>query len=279
MAPWPVGYDSASGYLCMFVLKVEGSSKSIDAIVHALKVRNENLYEGSWLSTKDARRLSLLIKELRYNDMHLVERKHPIRLSQLNRWTAGMDLSQEAQLMLVVICYLGHDGLLRMGELLSGLTAANIQWSHDYRSVSVILGRSKMNRQGDPERVEIFDHRGRSAVKMLQLWFNHKLLWNSTGLLFPGFRVAKDGVRKTVSGSWARAHIKKLVRDNGLNPDFYSGHSLRAGGATDLFIARVPYFLIKKMGRWKSDAAMIYYRCEQDVVHAVSQAFSKLASL
>ena len=39
MAPWPVGYDSASGYLCMFVLKVEGSSKSIDAIIHALKVK------------------------------------------------------------------------------------------------------------------------------------------------------------------------------------------------------------------------------------------------
>ena len=101
---------------------------------------------------------------------------------------------------------------------------------------------------------------------MMKMWFDRMSLWNSRELLFPGFRNAKDGVRKTVSGSWARSHIKKLVRANGLNPDFYSGHSLRAGGATDLFVARVPYFLIKKMGRWKSDAAMIYYRSEQDVV-------------
>ena len=89
--------------------------------------------------------------------------------------------------MLVVICYLGHDGLLRMGELLSGLTAANIQWSHDYRSVSVILGRSKMNRQGDPERVDIFDHRGRSAVKMLQLCLIESSCGTVPGCCFLGF--------------------------------------------------------------------------------------------
>ena len=57
----------------------------------------------------------------------------------------------------------------------------------------------------------------------------------------------------------------------------YSGHSLRAGGATDLFVARVPYYLIKKMERWKSDAAMVYYRSEEDVCHAVSKAFSLLS--
>ena len=57
----------------------------------------------------------------------------------------------------------------------------------------------------------------------------------------------------------------------------YSGHSLRAGGGTDLFVARVPYYLIKKIGHWKSDAAMVYYRSEEDVCHAVSMAFSLLS--
>ena len=52
---------------------------------------------------------------------------------------------------------------------------------------------------------------------------------------------------------------------------------MRAGGATDLFIARVPYFLIKRMGRWKSDAAMLYYRCDEDLFKAVEGVFDGLA--
>ena len=67
--------------------------------------------------------------------------------------------------------------------------------------------------------------------------------------------------------------IKRRAVKAGLTPDSFSGHSLRAGGATDLFVARVPYFLIKKMGRWRSDAAMLYYRSEEDVCLAVAAAF------
>ena len=48
-------------------------------------------------------------------------------------------------------------------------------------------------------------------------------------------------------------------------------------GATDLFVQRVPYFIIKKMGRWKSEAAMIYYHCDDDVRQAVAVAFDNLA--
>lgn len=62
----------------------------------------------------------------------------------------------------------------------------------------------------------------------------------------------------------------------GLNPELYSGHSLRAGGATDLFVAKVPYPIIKKAGRWKSDAALLYYRDEEDVAQVVTKAFEML---
>jgi hypothetical protein len=40
----------------------------------------------------------------------------------------------------------------------------------------------------------------------------------------------------------------------------YSGHSCRAGGATDLFVAGLPYYIVKKYGRWRSDAALLYFR-------------------
>ena len=40
------------------------------------------------------------------------------------------------------------------------------------------------------------------------------------------------------------SRIKLVAQRLGLPADNYSGHSLRAGGATDLFIARVAYFII-----------------------------------
>ena len=72
--------------------------------------------------------------------------------------------------------------------------------------------------------------------------------------------------------------IKRSVASLGLNPSLYSCHSLRAGGATDLFTARVPYPIIKTMGRWKSDVAIIYFRDQDDMSRAVFKGFQRVAS-
>lgn len=79
----------------------------------------------------------------------------------------------------------------------------------------------------------------------------------------------------TISTDWLRLRIKAAVAAIGLNPAEYSGHSLRAGGATDLFVARVPLYVIKKKGRWASDAVMVYYRDEEDVDMAVEGGFKQ----
>ena len=57
----------------------------------------------------------------------------------------------------------------------------------------------------------------------------------------------------------------------------YSGHSMRAMEAPDLFIARTPYYVIKKMGLWLTDSAVIYHRHEEDVAAAVHRAFKRVA--
>ena len=91
------------------------------------------------------------------------------------------------------------------------------------------------------------------------------LLRDPDALLFPTRR-GKQWVRgANISALCLRNEIKALAESLGLDKRYYSTHSLRAGGATDLFVARVPYFAIKKMGRWKCDSAMHYYRCEEDV--------------
>ena len=111
------------------------------------------------------------------------------------------------------------------------------------------------------------------------MWF--KLSGSEPGQntsLFPALK-GDEGLCKTVSSSWVRGQIKSMAAKNGRQAEDFSGHSLRAGGATDLFVARVPYYLIKKMGRWKSDAVKIYYRSDDDVCYAVSKAFSFLSGV
>ena len=90
------------------------------------------------------------------------------------------------------------------------------------------------------------------------------------------FRAGKLNFSRVPSGSWWRKVIKTCCASIGLDSTRYSGHSLRAGRATDLFVARVPYYIIKKMGRWKSDAAMLYYRDDEDIRDAVTEAFTNL---
>ena len=74
------------------------------------------------------------------------------------------------------------------------------------------------------------------------------------------------------------SRVKGATQSIGLPDEDYSGHSLRAGGATDLFVARVPYYSIQRMGRWTSDASLVYYRHEEDFLRAVSTAFQYVAN-
>jgi hypothetical protein len=49
-------------------------------------------------------------------------------------------------------------------------------------------------------------------------------------------------------------------------------------GVTDLFAANVPYPIIKKTGRWVSEAAVLYFRLNNEVWATVGAAFSALAT-
>ena len=52
--------------------------------------------------------------------------------------------------------------------------------------------------------------------------------------------------------------IKHLASLASFNPQDFSGHSLRRGGATFAFTCGIPAELIKLQGDWRSDAYMLY---------------------
>jgi integrase len=79
-----------------------------------------------------------------------------------------------------------------------------------------------------------------------------------------------------MSTSQLRSRIKGAISAIGRDSTRFGGHSLRAGGATDLFRARVPYPSIKKFGRWKSDTALIYYRDEDKISNEATKGFRRI---
>jgi hypothetical protein len=63
-----------------------------------------------------------------------------------------------------------------------------------------------------------------------------------------------------VTRSWLMKEVDKLLRQTGRNPRQYSSHSFRKGGAVSLQSKGVEDSLIRRAGRWKSDAFHLYVR-------------------
>jgi hypothetical protein len=275
--PYPLTYEVVGKFVVNFVEKNKGSTRSIDAVVGYFR-RFCKLEGVVFLSETDTYKLELLVKQLKFNDVKGPNRKRPLTLNYLLDIIPLLDIENPCDLVGITMLFMGHDGLLRSGELCNQLCVDDIQWSLDKQSFVLRLERTKMNRSGAAEYVTYMDRKGCwSAVKLLRLYFDTFNLWNSHGnILFPRIRYQKLLWSDYCQVSWLRRFIKRCVALIGLNPKFYSGHSLRAGGATDLFVAKVPYPYIKKFGRWRSDAALIYYRDEDNIGAIAANAFLQL---
>lgn len=280
---FPASYRSVAEFICYSVEELEGSTKSVANKVSALKMFSYYLNEP-WLSESDLYRLKNVRKRLALEDIVPVNRKAPLFMYMIIDFiTCFLDVKSSLLDMLqATVLLTAHNGLLRSGDFLTAqyaLQAKDVQWDHSARSVVLHLGPTKAHQLGTGEKVRITDFAGLSAYKFLLNWYNrHDLGSRPNYYLFPmpihsaGKVVAMD-FSQPASKKWFSNVIDKCVRSLGLDASSYSGHSLRAGGATELFNARVAYPMIKLYGRWKSDAALIYYRDDIEVSHIVADAF------
>ena len=63
-----------------------------------------------------------------------------------------------------------------------------------------------------------------------------------------------------VHRSWLMQNVERLLHSAGHDPRLYSSHSFRKGGAVSLQDAGVEDSIIRRSGRWKSDAFHLYVR-------------------
>ena len=66
--------------------------------------------------------------------------------------------------------------------------------------------------------------------------------------------------RSPVQPHHFRNILKELLIFNGFNPSLYSSQGFRSGRSTDLYDMGVSVETIKKLGRWKSSAVLMYLR-------------------
>ena len=55
---------------------------------------------------------------------------------------------------------------------------------------------------------------------------------------------------------------------------YYSGHSFRIGAASSAAAAGVPNHLIKAMGRWNSEAYLLYMKTPPETLASISRALA-----
>lgn len=268
-----------AGFICAHVTQNQGSTRSIHNLLSQLRVFGRKHGHG-WLEEADAYHLRRTVATLCYADTRASNAKAPATLSVLRRVLRQLDQNRLDHRLFALTVAVGHDGLLRGAELHSGIRAGSFTWLPGNQEVQLHLERTKTHRPGPPVVVSYCRYEGPCAYRALRRWFTEHSLWaRPEAFVFPKVVRAKGQVSPDFGKPLSRAtwdrDLKRYFAAAGLDPSQYSGHSLRAGGATDLFTAGTPYPVIKKAGRWKSDAALQYFRSRDHVAGEVAAAFGR----
>jgi integrase len=283
LPPFPPSLDTLSRYLAGYVQR-GNSPHCAPGILSCLK--RHCLERGiAWLSFEDSRRLGYLRQGL----FRLAPKGEPKRAAACTlavlrkviealdaRHPLGMLPATPRELMVLTMCVLAHNTLLRTGELLA-LKRKHLKWV-SATEITVIIESSKCNQTGLPEEIICQDYGGLSFVPFMFAYdaANQVRQQDPEGPLFP--RDPRVTGSPALSKGLFIATFRSLLRMADLPAASFSGHSFRAGGATDLFHGACRPHMLQQQGRWRSDTFWTYVRdnptlrCEE-----VSQAFARMS--
>lgn len=180
--------------------------------------------------------------------------KRPLTAEDLRRGLAKLSPTPTGDRQRAMLL-IGYAAALRRSELaaleLDGPDRAGTVWLEFVpEGLLVYLDRSKGDQEGKGAVVGIpFGQTELCPVSALQRWLAAAGI--SAGPVFrPIDRWGRIGPRALSAGSVA-TEVKAAATAAGLNPDFFSGHSLRAGLITDAFMAEVDLETIMRTSRHK----------------------------
>lgn len=156
---------------------------------------------------------------------------------------------------------LGFCAALRRSELVT-VKVEDLEFTS--QGLILTLPRSKTDQAGQGRKIGIPKGRGRICpVMAVDVWLAHSR--TQTGFIFGS--VTKGGVvsSQRLSDRSVSNIVKHYAEKAGLNPDKYSGHSLRAGLATSAAQQGVSSWKIRAQTGHKSDAMLARYIRDGDL--------------
>lgn len=170
------------------------------------------------------------------------------------------------RILFSTMCILAFHGFLRISELCAKNTSSN----HAIKTENVHVLEHEGGIQGIQIQLQTFKHSRAPvtlllprhlqnsrlcpyvAVKTYQTYFTHK-----TGPFF------KHLNGTPVSYSFFNENLRNTINFLGFDPAKYKSHSFRIGAATSAAIQGYSEDVIKRMGRWNSNALQNYIRMPQ----------------
>jgi hypothetical protein len=205
-------------------------------------------------------RLNLLLRGMKRDSAARARRiRKPLDIGKLEKVAAAfdmLDIPLFEKLRAKAACLLAFWGFLRSVDYCVTLRRKDVKFGimQDGRMcILLILNKSKTQQFG---KTKIYIYPNESplcAVRALISYFR-LTAWYKCNLDAPIFAIPSSPFTAT----FFNGLLKMAVNSAGLNPKHYSSHSLRSGAATTAANTGVPPYLIKKLGRWSSNAFQIY---------------------
>ena len=204
-----------------------------------------------------------------------VNRKQPFLPDQIVSMVTSL-CSQPSlkSLRTAAMLCIAFGALLRLAEL-RDLRLGDVSVLSDHLLVSVRKSKTDQLRQGSVRLIpalpadvvcprKVFqDYRSQLVAAYALPVTDEFPLWPS---LSGGLQPRPLSTTVPMSADSARAELKKVCLDSGLDPSSFTWHSCRSGGATSAARHGVPEPLVQTLGAWKSDAVKRYVRWADDTL-------------
>lgn len=222
-------------------IEIKEDKYLLSSLIKACKLKNDRLYIRMPI------RKSLLIQLLKKVDEYYDRTKGQIYLAKLLKAMFSM----------------AYFGMMRVSEITMSdhtVKAPNVRYAKNKNKISITLYSSKTHSIKDPPQFisinEQPDMLDQCPVKLISEFVNLRgtLAKNESDAFF----VYQDNV--PVTASQFRACLKKLLGKLNVETDLYDTHGFRAGKAVDMWKAGTKISVIKKEGRWLSEAIRSYLK-------------------
>lgn len=276
---WPLSVQSVSFFMVDYVHRGNSPESLMDGLS---RLKRFTLEQGfAWLSERQLFYIHNIRTGLRRLFKEPVVRAAPCTMAILQRLAGAAHPADPMDIMVVTMCFVAHNGLMRGGELL-GLQVADLRWDTPNRTAcSLGLVESKANQFGAPEWIPLEDFGSDSGCGFLRDYVARFGIdqRHPSSPLFPAYPWVSTCTSGISHKSFAH-RFRQLLDRAGLPPAGYTGHSFRSGGATDLYNGQCRPHTIRLQGRWLSEAIWIYVRdCPESRRTEVAEAFSRIAHL